>query len=232
MYRNYIYFLCGLLVVLILNFTEPVFAEETGTGSVFDSLPAHDEVISEDVEVAPIETEPVPTENAPFADTADTPFESGTSFFMLFLQMIAALVVVIALIYIMLRFVSKRTRSFRDHQTMQSIGGVPLGTNRSLQMIKLGDRILVVGVGESIQLIKEIEDKDEIKKILAQQEFEFDRIEQPLNRASTWINQILSKKGQNDTNKKLDFSELLNKQLKDVSKSQKQIHEAMKEHKK
>ncbi len=217
-----------------MNFNEPVLASQTGTGSVFDALPTNDhkQTDGEAVEPAPTDTEPELKDNTPIQDTAETSFDNGTSFFMLLLQMIAALVVIIALIYIMLRFVSKRTRSFREHQTIQSIGGVPLGTNRSLQMIKLGNRILVIGVGETIQLIKEIDDKAEVDKILAQQESEFERIEQPLTKASTWINQLVTKKRQDSKENTLDFSELLNKQLKDVSKSQKQIHEAMKEHKK
>ncbi len=217
-----------------MSFNESVLAEESGTGSVFDSLPVKQEKITgtDDSQIEPAETELAPGVNEPFLDTTETPFDNGTSFFMLFMQMIAALAVVIALIYIMLRFVGKRTRSFRDHQTLQSIGGVPLGANRSLQMIKLGDRILVVGVGETIQLIKEIDDKGEIAKIMEQHETEFDRLEQPLTKASTWINQLVTKKTTDDTKKTLDFSELLDKQLKDVSKSQQQIHEAMKEHNK
>lgn len=234
MYRNYLSIVIGFLFILTINFTGPVLAEEDGTGSVLDSLPANNPSPIEEQGDTPIQTEPEPgiTGENSVVDTAETPFDSGTSFFMLFIQMIAALAVVIALIYIMLRFVGKRTRSFRDHQTLQSIGGVPLGTNRSLQMIKLGDRILVVGVGETIQLIKEIDDQTEVAKIMEQHQSEFDRLEEPLTKASTWINQLVTKKNEHNTKKTLDFSELLDKQLKDVSKSQQQIREAMKEHKK
>ncbi|MDE5412954.1 flagellar biosynthetic protein FliO [Alkalihalobacterium chitinilyticum] len=234
MYRNYLSIVISFVFILTINFTGPVLAEENGTGSVFDSLPANNPAQNDEQgkPTTVTESEPVTTEDNSVLETAETPFDSGTSFFMLFMQMIAALAVVIALIYIMLRFVGKRTRSFRDHQTLQSIGGVPLGANRSLQMIKLGDRILVVGVGETIQLIKEIDDETEVAKIMEQHQSEFDRLEEPLTKASTWINQLVTKKNQENTKKTLDFSELLDKQLQDVSKSQQQIREAMKEHKK
>lgn len=227
-----------LIVISILLFsifvTTPVLAEEPGTGSVADSL----EKNQTEAELPTNEE----VENAPLQDTNENlvgdevTFDSGTSLFVLFIQMILALVFIIGLIYVLLRFVGKKTRSFQSLKTIENIGGVPLGTNRSIQLVKVGERILVVGVGETIQLLKEIDKEEEIAALLAQQETEFERFEEPISKATAWLSNTLqrkqpsSKQGTQGKKDELQFSDLLTKQLKDVSKSQRKIREAMKEH--
>lgn len=161
------------------------------------------------------------------------PFETNeTSFFAILVQMFGALIVVIALIYILLRFVNLRTRAFRSNQTIQNIGGVPLGTNRSVQMVKIGDELLILGVGDSIQLLKEIKDKDEIERLLENQKQELEKIDEPIMKLGHWISKNLLKKRNKETHNELEFSEILKKQLKDVSASQQKIYKAIKEHNK
>ena len=46
------------------------------------------------------------------------------------------------------------------------MGGTGLGGNRSIQLVKVGDRILIVGVGEDIQLLTEIKDEAERNQLL------------------------------------------------------------------
>jgi len=54
------------------------------------------------------------------------------------LKVILALLVIIGLIVWLLRLLSRRGRMFRTHQAMQSWGGVPLGQNKSLQLVEVG----------------------------------------------------------------------------------------------
>jgi flagellar protein FliO/FliZ len=187
---------------------------------------------NESVDEAGKDQEPTVTEDVTVGETeqpADEIIPEQNTFF-LFAQMISALALVIVLIYLLLRFVNKRSQSFRSSQMLQNIGGVPLGANKSVQLVKVGNRVLVVGVGESIQLLKEIEDKEEMNQILIQQQEQFEQLEQPfmkLFNANKWGSKNV-KTEKVETNSDA-FKHLLSKQLKDVSKAQKKIHDAVRE---
>ncbi|ARK30988.1 flagellar biosynthetic protein FliO [Halalkalibacter krulwichiae] len=156
--------------------------------------------------------------------------------FLIFAQMISALALVIVLIYLLLRFVNKRSQSFRSTQMLQNIGGVSLGQSRSVQLVKVGERILVVGVGETIQLLREIDDKKEMELLVKKQQEQFEQLDQPLNKFISFVSgKFTSNKKQeklkNVPNKanQNEFKDLLEKQLKDLSKSQKNLHDAARE---
>ncbi|MCY7795642.1 flagella biosynthesis regulatory protein FliZ [Bacillus spizizenii] len=87
-----------------------------------------------------------------------------------FVKMIFALLFVIVLIYGLVKLMNKRNRLLKPFQYVENIGGTSVGQNRSIQLIKVGKSVLVVGVGETIQLLKEIEDETEIEVILSQHE--------------------------------------------------------------
>lgn len=86
------------------------------------------------------------------------------------MKMIFALLFVIVLIYGLVKLMNKRNRLLKPFQYVENIGGTSVGQNRSIQLIKVGKSVLVVGVGETIQLLKEIEDETEIEVILSQHE--------------------------------------------------------------
>ncbi|MBU8907000.1 flagellar biosynthetic protein FliO [Desertibacillus haloalkaliphilus] len=156
--------------------------------------------------------------------------ENEESFFSIFVRMIGALAVVIVLIYALLRFFNNRTRAFQSHRTIQNVGGVGLGANRSVQLIKVGDRLLVVGVGESIQLLKEVTNKEEIDQMMRQQN-EKNEVEPPFAKATAWLGKKMSPTKEVKKESDSQFGVLLDKQLKGVSKSQQKIHQVIKEKK-
>ncbi|MGO4887769.1 flagellar biosynthetic protein FliO [Anaerobacillus sp. MEB173] len=160
---------------------------------------------------------------------ADEFVVENQSLFFVLIQMLGALIVVIGLIYFLLRFVNKKTQSFRSHQTIQNIGGVGLGANRSVQLIKVGDRLLVVGVGDSIQLIKEIDSDDEVKKIIDQQNSQSDQLEQSFSSIGQWVKKRVIQDDQTMNPKQIRFGELLENKLKDVKKTKKDAYEVIKE---
>ncbi|GAK02043.1 flagellar biosynthesis protein FliZ [Geomicrobium sp. JCM 19037] len=49
---------------------------------------------------------------------------------------------------------------------LQNLGGIQLGQQKSVQVIRVGDRFFIVGVGDSIQLLDEIRDEDEIQQLV------------------------------------------------------------------
>lgn len=229
------------LLLLVIGFPlQSASAETTDENrSVFESLeeaPIEDsqehhqespETISEEQNEAEDTQNEAAEESEPFA-------EQNTIW--IFVQMIAALAFVVFLIYALLRFLNKRSQTYRSTQMLQNIGGVPLGANRSVQIVKVGDRLLVVGVGETIQLLKEIENPDEIDQLLQQKQEQIEQFDQPINKIFGLLkNQVGTKKSpvpfenQSSQSNSDAFKELLSKQLKDVSKSQQKLHDAVRE---
>lgn len=84
---------------------------------------------------------------------------SSTSFFFNFVKMIFALLLVLGLVYLVLIFMKKRNRFQLNHQLLDNLGGISLGANKSVQLIKVGDKVYLIGVGDNVELMKEITDE-------------------------------------------------------------------------
>ncbi len=140
-----------------------------------------------------------------------------------FFKMIFTTLFVIALIYLLLKFVNKRNRMFNQHRFIENLGGTSLGTNRSIQIVKIGDRILVVGVGDTVQLLKEIKDTDEINEILEQHNASLDSMIQPRD----ILNRIIQKRKEVKEGDQTHFSTMLQKQLSELKQGRKKIVEQL-----
>lgn len=142
-----------------------------------------------------------------------------------FVKMFFALAVVIALIYMVLRFINKRNRLFGQMKAMENLGGISVGPNRSIQLVRIGDHVLVVGVGETIQLLKEISSQDEIEKLTSQNEI------QPIQVGQTILNKIISKSDDQtrmNSSSAKSFSHMLKGQLEDLAEGRKKLYDKIK----
>lgn len=149
----------------------------------------------------------------------------GVTFFD-FVKMIFALVFVVALLYAVLRFVNKKSKSFQSTQLVENLGGTSLGSNRSVQMIKVGNRILVVGVGESIQLLKEIDDQEEYREMIESYNHRMEQLIQP----SDIVTKLLERTKRVHSSvpeEENQFASLFKKQLKDISNGRKKLLKEM-----
>ncbi|WP_371753269.1 flagellar biosynthetic protein FliO [Ferviditalea candida] len=81
------------------------------------------------------------------------------------LTVVIALVVIIGLIILLIRFLAFKNRSFMSNRTIRILGGVPLGQNKSLQIVEIGQKIYMIGVGEDIRLIDKIDDPEEVQRL-------------------------------------------------------------------
>lgn len=149
------------------------------------------------------------------------------SLFGMFVQLFLALAVIIIMIYALIKFIGKRSQSYQNNRMMQNIGGVHVGTNRSIQIIRVGKRILIVGVGESIQLLKEIDDENEVEKIL--EDYVVQEVQEHISSVFQWVQSKISRQEQKNTDSKAQFKNLLENQLTGVKNAQKQAHAAIKE---
>lgn len=96
-----------------------------------------------------------------------TPVVSGgqTNIFFILLKLVGALGIVILLIYFLYKMVSKKTKAFHDDGSIHNVGGVSVGANRSVQLVKIGEEILVLGIGDNVELLKEINDPSLIESL-------------------------------------------------------------------
>ncbi|WP_416150939.1 flagellar biosynthetic protein FliO [Salipaludibacillus sp. HK11] len=146
--------------------------------------------------------------------------------FFLILQMFLGLGAVLFVIYFLLKFVNKRAQSFNSHSTVQNIGGTGVGSKSSVQIVRVGKRVLVVGVGETVQLLKEIDNPQEIDDLMESFQGSQDFFEQPISRFTNW----LQKKKTKQPNENEDaFRRLLNDEMKGVKRSQSKVHSAIEE---
>ncbi|PJN87152.1 flagellar biosynthetic protein FliO [Bacillus sp. mrc49] len=136
-----------------------------------------------------------------------------------FLRMIFATIFVVGLLYILLKFINKKNKSYQKANSVENIGGTSLGANRSVQLVKVGGRILVIGVGENIQLLKEIDDPSECEQLLQDHNDKIDQMLQPGAMAMKLKNKWLKK----NESKSAGFSTEFKNQLDQMSASRKKL---------
>ncbi|NEW05557.1 flagellar biosynthetic protein FliO [Paenibacillus sp. SYP-B3998] len=91
------------------------------------------------------------------ADTFDS--------FKMIAKVIFFLVLIILLFFMLIKYLAKKNKGSFFGNSIRSIGGVPLGQNKSVQIVEIGHSLFVVGVGENIQLLDKINDADEVAYI-------------------------------------------------------------------
>ncbi|WP_456271535.1 flagellar biosynthetic protein FliO [Bacillus sp. AK031] len=195
-------FIAALTAALHMTGSSPAYAAFDGT--VKDYWEQPDEQRNEENRPAQSDTGTVAEQS-----TGVTAFD--------YIKMIFALVFVIALIYFLLKFINQKSKSFQQTKLIHNLGGTTLGGNRSVQLVKVGDRILILGVGEDIQLLKEIDGVEEKEEILEYYEEKPQGIQQPKALLAQLIGRKTdsSSKDENDTQ---SFQSLLKTQLDDIRK--------------
>lgn len=210
--KKYLLAFLGIFI-LLFNFVQiEVFAE---TEYVDDCL-ENPENCEE-----PLESEPEPTEAE--NELLGQESNSGSLFFEI-IKIIFALLLVLALIYITLYFLKRRNKLGNRISSLENIGVVSVGQNKSVQLVRVADRLYVIGVGDDVTLLQEIEDEAFIKSILKEKE------EQSLD-FSTGVPfaSFLQKKKNGKEDKTRDFKKLFNKELNSLQTNRKNIIDRHKE---
>lgn len=99
-------------------------------------------------------------------------------------KFIGSFILIIALLYFVLKYLSKKTKMYQAGGPIHALGGHSLGNNRSLQMVMIGETLYIVGVGEDVNLIRTIPPGEEQTKLLAAM------AEKPVDHVSNWSSQI------------------------------------------
>lgn len=158
------------------------------------------------------------------ADSSTTVSNVGLTFWD-FVRMILATIFVVALLYFLLKFINKKSKAYKSTQLVENLGGTTLGANRSIQIVKIGSQLFIVGVGENVQLLKEIADEEERKQIISDYNSKMDQLIQPSDIVTKMVER--AKKWQASKNEKPAFASLLKKQLEEISIGKKSLFEEM-----
>ncbi|OCT13805.1 hypothetical protein A8709_19720 [Paenibacillus pectinilyticus] len=142
------------------------------------------------------------------------------------IKVIGVLLFIIILFYILMRYISKKNKGTMFGNSIRSLGGVPLGQNKSIQIVEIGHSLFVVGVGENIQLLDKIMDADEvayISEIL--QSSQDDRM--GFGAIGKWINKLPTRKVEVEEEVELtsSFQQVFHDKLKRVTDRNKNVEE-------
>ncbi|WP_156137878.1 flagellar biosynthetic protein FliO [Sporosarcina sp. ZBG7A] len=97
-----------------------------------------------------------------------------------YIKTLLALAFVIALIYGMVKFINTRNRVTQHGKLMQNMGGLSLGQQKSIQLVKIGEQYFLIGVGDDVQLLKELSNPEEIAQLAAYYSEEDEVLQQSL----------------------------------------------------
>jgi flagellar protein FliO/FliZ len=84
------------------------------------------------------------------------------------LRVLFVLALIVVLIVVLLRFFAKRNRGWWMNRSLRSLGGLPLGTNKSMQIVEWNGRIYVLGIGDNVTLLESITDPEMVASLLAE----------------------------------------------------------------
>lgn len=139
-----------------------------------------------------------------------------------YIKTILALLFVVGLLYVLLKFINRKSRLYDKNRMMKNLGGLSLGQQKSIQLIVVGETYYLIGVGEDIRLLKEITDEEEVASLLAYygdvEELPFEGpFEKILMKFSPLKKNVPKQPDAEDT----DFSQLFNHRLTEIKEDRK-----------
>lgn len=147
--------------------------------------------------------------------------EPGSLFFQI-VRLVFALLLVVGLIYVFLYFLKRRNKFGNRIKNLENVGGISVGQNKTVQLIRLGDKLYLIGVAENITLLEEVEDPVLAEAILQEKEEQQNELD-----ASNIFSSILKKNRKE--NQENQFNQLFNQELNRLQKNRKSIIDKHKE---
>lgn len=192
-----------------------VYAEKNVDGSVYEYFQQQDKGTDQDE----TEKKSLPPKN----ETAETTSQQVGVTVWDIVKTIFMLVIVIGMLFGLLKWLQKKNNVSPSVQTMKNLGGTNLGGNRSVQMIKVGNSILVVGIGENVELLKEINDEQEVNMIIDQYHNRMEQMVKPQDMISKLTARLKTKKENAEENQ--SFKKELENQLNDIAEKRRKAYE-------
>lgn len=160
---------------------------------------------------------PASAPEQPVADSPEIPGGNFSSGWTLLLQVIFSLGLVVVLIYLLLRFLSKRSfAALGQNGPIKVISAAQLGNGKTIQIVMIGDSLYILGVGEEVQLLRHIPAGEEMDLLLADTE-----IKAANGLLGNWLPLFRGKREQEEFVAQNDmagsFEDLLEKQWSEVN---------------
>lgn len=200
-------FPAAFLVILACLFFQAGAAEAAPDGSVKDAYEKPQQKQAEET-------------GEPASDVTEETKSVGVTFGDI-IRMIAATVFVLALLIILLKYAGRKNKSLQKANSVENLGGTSLGGSRSVQLIKVGGRILVVGVGENIQLLKEIDDEAEYSRLIES----YNQRSEDFARPAGWLADFLKKR--KNLSGGAAFTNALQSQIEEMKNARKKAAESL-----
>ena len=143
-----------------------------------------------------------------------------------YIKVLFALGLVIGLLIFILKMLNRKNMAYQQNSLMKNLGGISVGAQKSVQLLQIGNRLYIVGVGEDISLIREIDNPEEMEQILSYYENKQEITTVP------FLTEILSKlkPAKNVQNEQsASFNDLFNEKLKNIRKERTEELEGWKE---
>lgn len=140
------------------------------------------------------------------------------------IKMVFALFLVLGLIYLLIKFLNKRNKLFHQVKALENLGGISVGQNKSIQIVRIGSKIYLIGVGENVEMLQEITD-EEVKSELLNKGYSTDF------QSKNILTSFLQTKSKTDRDEEVnqsqqEFKSLFARELKKLKQTRKQlIHE-------
>ncbi|WP_211745935.1 flagellar biosynthetic protein FliO [Paenibacillus sp. Marseille-Q4541] len=142
----------------------------------------------------------------------------GSSYFGTMFTVIFVLIIIVVCIVLLIRFLGRKNQSFFQKRTMRVIGGVGLGPSKSLQIVEVGSKLYILGIGDDVHMIDTLSDPEEIRALIVQ--FEQEGTSEPsLAKLITGVkNQLLKNKNKAESYdiEEASFGELFQKKLREM----------------
>ena len=152
---------------------------------------------------------------------------SNSSLFLDLVKMVFALLLVLALIYFFLKFINKRN-TLHQQRALQNLGGISVGPSKSVQIIQVGSKYYLIGVGDNVEMLNEITDENLIEELVNDLEKDNIRFDNFLSNLSK-----ISKKRKESTNSsEKNFKKMFSDELASLKENRgdlKKQHETRKD---
>src|SRR5699024_5748380 len=153
--------------------------------------------------------------------------QSNSSLYIDMEKMLITLLLVLAFIYFFLKFINKRN-TLHQQRALQNLGGISVGPSKSVQIIQVGSKYYLIGVGDNVEMLNEITDENLIEELVNDLEKDNIRFDNFLSNLSK-----ISKKRKESTNSsEKNFKKMFSDELASLKENRgdlKKQHETRKD---
>lgn len=134
--------------------------------------------------------------------------------FWLNVKLIAGLLFIIALAYYSIRLLGRQTAALSRNRFIKIVSAQPLGQNKSLQVVVIDDKtVLVLGVASQIDCVARFDDRDLAEKLLSETRTR----DFPTRLPFGWISEYFQTRARGRGKRQVsDFADVLNDRMRSI----------------